>query len=190
MLDIGVSGAQGSFSGAAGQMYARDHKLGRRKLRYLISVEGVLAALEKGEIDLGIFPIENLRGGLVEEAILAMSAHNFKIERVFNFDVHQNLLVKNGTTASQVRNITSHVQTQLQCRHYLAQHWPDTPFRAYADTAQAAADLASGTLPPTTAVIASLEAARVYKLKVLVRSIHDEKFNITRFIAARRRIRR
>ncbi len=128
-----------------------------------------------------------LNGGLVDEAIEAMSGHLFKIERIFNIEVHQNLLVKNGMTASRLQKITSHVQARLQCERYLQRKWPNIPFVDYEDTAKAAEDLASGKLPPTTAVIASLGAARVHKLKVLEPSIHDDKFNFTRFIAARHR---
>lgn len=187
MLIIGVSGAAGSFSEEAALIYARKHKLGKRRIEYLISAEGVLAALEEGRIELGIFPIENLNGGMVDEALEAMSGHIFRIERKFNIEVHQNLLVKNGMTASRVRKITSHIQARLQCERYLQRQWPHTPFEDYADTAKAAEDLASGKLPATTAVIASLAAARVYGLKVLESSIHDDKFNFTRFIAARAR---
>ena len=184
---MGVSGAKGSFSEEAGRTYARKHKLRHLHIEYLISVENVLAALERGDIDIGVFPIENLNGGLVDEAIEAMSGHLFRIERIFNIEVHQNLLVKNGTTTSKVRKIASHVQARLQSERYLQRCWHGIPFEDYSDTAQAAADLASGKLPPTTAVIASLGAARAYKLKVLEPSIHDDKFNFTRFIAARRR---
>mgnify|MGYP001564583245 CR=1 FL=1 len=187
MLVIGVSGAPGSFSEEAAITYARKHRLRRRKVEYLISAEGVLDALEEGRVDLGIFPIENLNGGLVDETVEAMSGHNFRIERLFNIEVHQNLLVKNGMTASRVRKITSHIQARLQCERYLQRQWSHTPFEDYADTAKAAEDLASGKLPATTAVIASLTAARVYGLKVLEPSIHDDKFNFTRFIAARQR---
>lgn len=181
---IGISGAQGSFSEEAARTYASKHAVRKSSLRYLISVENVLAALERGEIDLGIFPIENSNGGIVIEAVHAMAAHRFHIKRIFEIDVHHCLLVRRGVTADQVKTITSHDQAIKQCRMYLKRMWPKVKVREYADTAKAAEDLAGGRLPISTAVIASRAAAQRYKLDVLEESIQDLKFNFTSFIAA------
>jgi len=184
-MKIGVMGAKGSFSEEAGRDYAKKWlKTKRFTLNYLVSAENVLSALEKGDVDIGVFPIENSNGGIVLEAVHAMSKHNFSIKRIFEIDVHHNLLVKNGATADSIKTIVSHDQALKQCRMYLKRIWPKVKIEAYADTAKAAEDLASGKLPKTTAVIASRAAATMYKLKVLEESIQDLKFNYTSFIAA------
>ena len=67
---------------------------------------------------------------------------------------------------------------------YLKRIWPDADIIPYADTAQAASDLASGVLPDTTAVIAPLGCATLYGLEVLEESIQDLKFNYTTFVVA------
>lgn len=185
MLKIGVMGAHGSFSEEAGRVYAKKYVHPKKfELQYLVSAENVLTQLEEGAIDLGIFPIENSNGGIVLEAVHAMSKHNFSIKKMFEIDVHHCLLVKNGATAGTIKKIVSHDQALKQCRMYLKRIWPKVKIEAYADTAKAAEDLASGKLPVTTAVIASRAAAQVYKLKVLEESIQDLKFNYTSFIAA------
>src|SRR3989344_1614089 len=92
-LKIGVSGAQGSFSQEAAEKYIDDAKLKKSTLLYLISVENVLSSLEAGTIDLGIFPIENSTGGVVTETVHAMAEHNINIKKIFDIDIHQNLLV-------------------------------------------------------------------------------------------------
>lgn len=186
-LTIGISGAKGSFSEEAAREYAKRSALKKYELRYLISVENVLAALDRGEIDLGIFPIQNSSGGIVSEAVKPMSKYDFKIRKVFDIDVRQNLIVERGTTAKQVKNITSHEQALKQCKAYLKREWPKAKIKKYEDTAKAAADLASGKLAPTTAVIASRAAAAVYKLKILAAGVQDLKTNFTTFIAASRR---
>ncbi len=76
-LIIGVSGDKGSFSEEAAECYAYKNALSDYELRYLISVENVLTALDKGEINLGVFPIENSNGGIVYEAVYAMAKHIF-----------------------------------------------------------------------------------------------------------------
>jgi prephenate dehydratase len=186
-MKIGVMGAKGSFSEEAGRVYAKKHANARKfEILYLITAENVLSELEKGAIDIGIFPIENSNGGIVLEAVHAMSKHNFHIKKMFEIDVHHNLLVKNGATADSIKQIVSHDQALKQCRMYLKRVWPKVKLREYADTAKAAEDLATGKLPKTAAVVASRNAAQMYKLKILEESIQDLKFNYTVFIAAER----
>lgn len=181
---IGVSGVRGSFTEEAARTYAAKSNLKEFKLSYLVSVENVLSALEAGDISLGIFPIENSNGGIVIEAVHAMAKHRFSVKKIFEIDVHQNLLVKKGVKAGEIRAITSHDQAIKQCRMYLKRRWPKVKLNEYPDTAKAAEDLASGKLPRTTAAIASRAAAQIYKLDVLEESIQDLKFNYTSFIAA------
>ncbi len=180
-------GAKGSFSEAAGRTYAKTYsKLKSFEIAYLITAENVLSELEKGAIDIGIFPIENSNGGVVLEAVHAMAKHNFHIKKMFEIDVHHNLLVKKGITADKIKTIVSHDQAIKQCRMYLKRMWPKVQINDYMDTAKAAEDLSIGKLPASTAVIASRMAAEVYGLDILEESIQDLKFNYTVFIAAER----
>jgi len=185
-MKIGVMGARGSFSEMAGQRYSAKHVANEGEIVPLITAEAVLSALENGEIDRGIFPIENSNGGIVLEAVHAMAAHRFVIEEMFELDVHHMLLVKPGMTASHITAIASHDQALKQCRMYLKRVWPQAELMPYADTAKAAADIANGTLPDTTAAIAPRSAAKLYGLEILEESIQDLKFNYTVFIAAKK----
>jgi prephenate dehydratase len=187
-MKIGVMGAKGSFSEEAGRTYAKKYGKGKKyEIEYLISAENVLSHLEKNLIDIGIFPIENSNGGIVLEAVHAMSKHNFHIHKMFEIDVHHNLLVKKGVTAEKIKKIVSHDQAIKQCRMYLRRMWPNVEVETYEDTAKAAADIASGVLPAHCAAIASRGAAKLYKLDILEESIQDLKFNYTVFIAASKR---
>jgi len=181
---IGVSGVRGSFSEEAALAYARKNSLKKPTLRFLTTVENVLAALEAGDISLGIFPIENSNGGVVIETVYAMAAHRFSIKKMFEIDIHHNLLIVPDTTAGVVRSIVSHDQALKQCRMYLKRTWGRVKIKEYPDTAKAAEDLANGILPKTTAVIASARAAELYKLDILEESIQDLKFNYTSFVVA------
>lgn len=184
-MKIGIMGAEGSFSEEAAQKYIENEKLANAELAFLVSAERVLTALEDGSISTGIFPIENSNGGIVIEAVHAMAKHRFQVEKLFEIDVHQNLLVLPGTTADQITAITSHDQALKQCRMYLKRKWPGVELTEYEDTAKAAADLANGTLPPSTAVIASKRAGALYGLDILEESIQDLKFNYTSFVVAK-----
>jgi len=184
VMKIGVMGAKGSFSEQAGEEYIRLEKLATGEIIPLVSAEAVLDAVENMTIDKGIFPIENSNGGVVIEAIHAMAAHRFAIERMFDIDVHHMLLVKPGVTASHVKTITSHDQALKQCRMYLRRAWPEVEVTEFVDTAAAAKALHDGELPDTTAVIAPKRAADLYGLEILEKSIQDLKFNYTTFVVA------
>ena len=183
-MKIGYMGARGSFSEMAAEEYRVLTKAPDGESTPLVTAERVLAAVEDGSVDCGIFPIENSNGGVVTEAVHAMAAHRFTIERMFEIDIHHNLLVRSGVTASQITTITSHDQALKQCRHYLKRIWPQANINDYEDTAKAAEDLGKGILPETTAVIAPRRAAELYGLDILEESIQDLKFNYTVFIAA------
>ncbi len=185
-MKIGIMGARGSFSEEAARKYIETEKLSGVELQYLVSAENVLASLEEGKSDLGIFPIENSNGGIVIEAVHAMAKHRFQIKKMFEIDVHQNLMAKKGVNPDQITAITSHDQALKQCRMYLKRKWPGVELEVYADTAKAAEDLANGTLPETTAVIAAKAAALLYGLDIIEESVQDLKFNYTSFVVAER----
>lgn len=183
-MNIGVMGGRGSFSEKAGQLYIEQEGIMGGEILPLITAEAVLSSVENGDCDKGIFPIENSNGGIVIEAVHAMAKHTFTIEKMFELDVHHMLLVKKGVTASHITTIASHDQALKQCRMYIKRIWPDAEVLPYADTAKAAEDLASGTLPDTVAVIASAGCAELYELSILDASIQDLKFNYTTFVVA------
>jgi len=188
-MRIGISGAQGSFSEEAARLY-RTKFLGSTEenhFAYLMTAENVLEALERGDVDLGIFAIENSNGGVVTEYLPAIGRHRFAIAQIFEMDVHHHLLVRPGTKASDISTIVSQGQALKQCRMYLRRTWPAVHLEEYVDTAAAASDLHEGTLDATrTAVIAPLICTELYDLEALESSIQDLKFNYTTFIAAER----
>ena len=185
-MKIGISGAEGSFSEEAARQYAKSAGYGDAEFVYLNFVERVLSALDAGEIELGIFAIENSNGGVVTEYLPAIAAHRFAIEKLFDLNVQHMLLVKPGTKKEDVKTIVSQNQAIRQCRMYLKRMWPQAEIKEYEDTAKAAEDIANGTLPASCAAIASRAAGEVYKLEILEESIQDLKFNVTTFIAAKR----
>ena len=185
-MKIGVSGGVGSFSEEAALEYCREEKIQNFELGYLISVENVLTALDKKEIDLGIFPIENSNGGVVLEAIYAMARHIFEIVKLFEIDVRHSLLVLPGIQKAKVKRIVSHDQALKQCRMYLKRKWPGVELQEYKDTAEAARDLSRGLIPKNSAVISHRRCAELYGLEILEENIQDLKFNFTSFLVTRK----
>ncbi len=180
---IGVSGALGSFSEQAAREYCRKNNIKDYKLEYLISVPNVLAALDAGEIDMGIFPIENSNGGIVIESVYAMSRHLFEIKELFEIPVIHCLLAVRGTKIENIKAIASHDQALKQCKMFLRRRFPNAEIIERDDTAKAARDLSEGVLSPDTAVLAPENCAELYGLEILEKGVQDLKFNFTSFLA-------
>jgi prephenate dehydratase len=184
-MRIGVMGARGSFSEEAGLVYAKKWlKTKDFKISYLVTADATLDALAKGQIDIAILALENSTMGVVQSSIYAIAKHVFSIKKIFSIDVRHCLMARKGTSKRQIREIVSQDPALQQCKKYLARKWPKTKIREYEDTAKAAEDLSSGTLPATCAVIASKAAAKAYGLVILEESIQDLKNNSTTFIVA------
>lgn len=181
MMRLGVSGDKGSFSEEAAELYAMRACV-HPTLDYLIDMEGVLAAVEAGVVDVGIFPVVNLLGGLVKPAFVAMGRHAFTPIDALWLEIHQCLLVWPGTMQEQITTIVSHPQGLAQCQHYLDKTFKGVAQQAWIDTAKAVRDLAEGQLPRTAAVIAPAHAASVYDMEVMARDIQDKTPNLTAFM--------
>jgi len=186
MLSVGVQGDIGSFSGEAAQDFAKRHQLNDFKIEYLISSERVLAAVENGDVDYGVFAIENSQGGVVIESIEALAQHRCDIVEMFHILIHQNLLALPGVRIDQIESVHSHQQALRQCREYLDKDFAELPLVEEADTAQSAHDLHDGKLPDTAAVIANKSCAKLYDLEILREKIEDMKNNMTMFIAIKK----
>ena len=180
-IHIGVSGDRGSFSEEAAILYA-ENSGSKIKIAYLIDMDRVLSALNRGTIDLGIFPVVNSRGGLVHPAFEAMGKYRFRMIDEIWLNVKQSLLVRKNITKGKVKAVASHSQALVQCERYLEKEFPKIRLIEWEDTAKAARDLASGELKKNTAVIAPARSAAMYGLKVLARNIQDMHPNLTTFI--------
>jgi len=185
-ITIGVSGDKGSFSEEAGNYYAKEEGIGNYGIKYLIDMEGVLKALDKKKIDIGIFPIVNSTGGVVEQAITAMGRYPFKLEKIFPILIKHCLLAKIGSKRKNIKKIYSHSQAIKQCERYLFKNYKKADIIEYVDTAKAAKDLSSGKLSGDPAVIAPQGCARLYDLEILEKGIQDKKDNYTTFLAVKK----
>ena len=184
-IRLAVSGDTGSFSEEAGLLYAQRNGLDA-KLVFSTDMEGVLAALDRKKADLGIFPVVNSRGGLVQPAFEAMGQHLFKYTDELWLEVYQCLMVKPGVTKKQIKKIATHSQAIAQCERYIRKEFPNAQLIEWEDTAKAARDLAKNILKKDTAVIAPARSAQIYGLKLLAKGIQDNHPNLTTFIVVKK----
>ncbi len=186
MIQIGIQGAEGSFSEQAAKKFVENQKIKKYSIEYLISSDGVLNAVENGKIDYGIFAMENAQGGVVLESVEALCKYTCKIVEMFHIPIKQNLLGKKGVKIEDITEIHSHRQALRQCKEYLVENFWSKPLIQEDDTAEAARRLAEDEIPNTAAVIASEHCAYKYGLEILKESIHDLKNNLTLFISIKK----
>jgi prephenate dehydratase len=138
----------------------------------------VFRAVESGQADLGMLPIENSTAGAINQSYDLLLDYDLKITREVIFRVRHALLAVDGVQMSNVKKVYSHPQALAQCERYLAEHHWEAVV-AY-DTAGSAKLLAESK-EKNAAAIASETAARLYGLTILERGIEDLHNNLTRF---------
>jgi prephenate dehydratase len=140
--------------------------------------EGIFAAVEQGEADYGMLPIENSLAGSVIQAYELLMEHDLRVRAEAILRVRHNLMAAPGTQIEDLVRVKSHPQALAQCERYLARRGLEAV--PHFDTAGSARDLAASP-EPGCGVIASALAAELYGLEILESGIEDLRFNYTRF---------
>jgi len=148
------------------------------------TVPEVIAAVEAGDVDGGVVPIENSIEGSVNVTLdtLAFGSPGVTIQRELVLPVRHALLARPGVRADEVAVVVSHPHATAQCRQYLADNLPKAEVRAANSTAEAAQIVSErGPIEPWAAIGTQLAAA-LYGLAVLAPDIEDRRENSTRFV--------
>ena len=149
-----------------------------------LSIEEVFAAVESGEADRGIVPIENSVEGSVNATLDALAFESSAlIQQEIVRDIHHALVVGGETRPEDVTAVTSHPQATAQCRRWLAENLPGRPIVAANSTAEA---VQRAVAEPGIAAVGNRLAAELYGGRVLRDGIEDYSGNQTRFIVVGR----
>lgn len=137
-------------------------------------------AVEKGEADLAVVPVENTIEGVVYATLdgFAASDPELKVIREVRLPI-RHTLASRASNLGDIREVRSHPQALAQCRIWLDTHLPGIP-RTPVSTTSAAAAMAAESNEGLAAVCSEL-AAEFNDLPVLVRNIQDQSHNMTRF---------
>jgi len=150
------------------------------------TVPDVLDAVEQGEVDVGVVPIENSIEGMVNFTQDALAFdHDLLIQREIVIDIEHCLLVRSGVAFDDLREIHSIPVATAQCHRFLRERLPDVEIRASYSTADAAKTVGESDAPGLAA-IGPRVAAGVYGLEVLASDIADHDGNQTRFVVVAR----
>ncbi len=190
-ITFGIQGAEGSFNEEAILLYIKNHNISKYKIKYLYTSAKVLDNLRRGNIDMGIFAIQNSVGGIVNESVSAMADHKFDIVEELKMPIQHHLMKLPGVECESIKTVMAHDQVFKQCVSTMAKRYPElkqvTGTGDLIDTAACAAALAKGKLPRNTAILGCKAIARVYGLEVVASNLQDDKENVTSFLVVKRK---
>ena len=143
------------------------------------SFEDMLSAVQDGRAALAMVPVENSTAGRVANIHHLLPESGLHIIGEHFQRVNHHLLAPRGSRLDKLKTVHSHAQGLAQCRQHIRKLGL-TPIM-HADTAGAAKDVAAMG-DPTVAAVASLLAAEIYDLDIMIDSLEDDKKNTTRFL--------
>ena len=141
------------------------------------SISDIFDEVERNAADYGVVPIENSIEGAVTHTLDIFVDSDLKICAQIFLDVSHNLLA--NCAKDKVKRVYSNPQVFGQCRIWLQENLPWAEKIEVSSTTRAAQ---IATKEKYSACIASILAAKVYKLKVIASRIEDSPHNITRFL--------
>lgn len=168
----GVPGAFGSI--AAKKMFPSAELIPYKSFR------DAYAAVEKGEADSAVLPLENSYAGEVGSVMDLVFSGSLFINQVLDLPVVHNLLGLPGAQLSDITKVLSHPQALDQCDGFITRHGLET--ETWSNTARASQQVSeSGDIH--LGAIASQDTADIFGLSIIEPHINDSDNNTTRFAA-------
>lgn len=177
-LRVAVLGPEGTFTEmAALQQFGSSVDIVQNS-----RIDQVFSAVETGDTNYGVVPVENSTEGIVSETADLLVSTSLYIAGEIYLPIHQALLGSN-IDYSEIKKIYSHSQSLSQCRLWLLEHLPGVEIEAVSSNAEAARMASQDS---DYAAIAGENAAMQYGLNILASHIEDHKNNTTRFLVLSR----
>ena len=175
-MKIGYLGPKGTFSYEVCTEYCCENM---QMVEYK-TIPDCIFALETGEVDESIVPIENSLQGCVTDAIDTLIKYeNIKVKDEILLEIKQNLMSNKNCTLEEIKKVYSHPQALAQCRNFLEKHLLLEKIIPVESTALAAKKVSEEN--ETSACICNISCQKEYHLNLLKKSIQDNNFNKTKF---------
>ncbi|MEW6222375.1 MAG: prephenate dehydratase [Candidatus Hadarchaeota archaeon] len=176
-LSVAVLGPRGTNT----EEVAKKHWK-RARLVFAKDLPEIFEKVEEGKTTYGVIPVEDSVEGDVTLSFDLLRSHDLNIVKELHLPVTHCLAARGGK--DKIKVIASHPQALAHCRVYLKENFPNVEQRQVTSTGEAAKQAAKDA---TTGAIASERAAKIYKLNVISREVHDRGSNTTRFFVISRK---
>ena len=145
--------------------------------------EDAFLAVENGEADLAMIPIENTIAGRVADIHHLLPESRLNIIGEYFMPIHFQLMVLPGVAKDEIRTVHSHIHALGQCRKVIRVNgWK----AVIAGAPAGAAKLVAETRDRSMAALAPRLAASLYTLDILAENVEDTDTNATRFVVLSR----
>jgi prephenate dehydratase len=146
------------------------------------TIQDAILAVERGEAERALVPIENSLEGSVRPTLdtLVFEAGAVTIVGEHDYRVRVHLIAREGTRAEDVEAVLSHPQPLAQCQRFLRERFPDVELRNASSTAAAVRMVSESSRP--WAALGARAAAALYGCELLQEGVEDQDDNVTRFV--------
>jgi prephenate dehydratase len=139
-------------------------------------------AVEAGEVDRSVVPIENALEGAVAITLdtLALEAGGVRIVAEVVHPIHHCVVAARPLELVDVTRVVSHPQATAQCARFLRERLPHAELVIAPSTADAVLSVRDARVPAVA--LGSRLAAELYGCRVLQADVEDHPDNATRFV--------
>lgn len=186
-FSIAHLGPAGTYAEQAALNYAqwlvRHYGLGDSILVAEASITQTIYALDRGQVDLAVVPVENsIEGGVSFTLDTLWMLDGVVIHEAFILPINHMFIAETFDLAT-IEAVYSHPQPLGQCQSWLAKHLPQAQLISTSSTAEGLRYVRDN---PRVGAIASERAATMNQLPIRVRSIQDHPDNCTKFWVLRK----
>jgi prephenate dehydratase len=146
------------------------------------TIPDAILAVERGEAERALVPIENSLEGSVRPTLdtLAFEAPAVTVVGEHDYRVRVHLIAREGTRTEDVEAVLSHPQPLAQCQRFLRERFPEIELRNASSTAAAVRMVSESSRP--WAALGARAAAAHYGCDLLLEGVEDQEDNVTRFV--------
>jgi prephenate dehydratase len=177
---VAIQGIEGSFHHIVSQTYFEEPVVVQPYLSFSEVVESLLSKTS----DVAVMALENSIAGSIIPNYAHINDQDLHITGEYFLEIQHNLMALSGQSIQEIKEVFSHPMALLQCKEFFKQY-PHIKLIEDTDTAEVAKRISENQLLGVAA-IASVQAAQLFGLEILAKSIQTIKHNETRFVIVER----
>ena len=177
---VAIQGIEGSFHHIVSQTYFEE----AIEVQPYLSFSEVVESLVSKTSDVAVMALENSIAGSIIPNYAHINDQDLHITGECFLEIQHNLMALKGQSIQDIKEVFSHPMALLQCKEFFKQY-PHIKLIEDTDTAGVAKRISKNQLQGVAA-IASVEAAHLFGLEILAKSIQTIKHNETRFVVVER----
>lgn len=176
-MKVAIQGIRGSFHDIAAHEYFQGEEL---EMVWCNTFEDLFATMKEDDNCLALMAIENTIAGSLLHNYELLRQSGATIIGEHKLHIEHSIMCLPGEDWADIKEVNSHPVALAQCRGFLQRH-PQIKVVEAEDTAGAAEKISRQKLHGHAA-ICHAGAAPIYGMRLLEKSIEDNKHNFTRFL--------